>query len=303
MSFEIYARYSISRFIGIDFFHYIKVEFHIFALQERFAYAIQWPEIANEVCDSKNSRFMKIEIVVYNIESALKAQEGGADRIELCDNPGEGGTTPSYGTIQLVRENVSMDVYVMIRPRGGDFHYSGYEFHSMKRDISQCQKLSVDGVVFGILNTDGTLDKKRCQELIQQARPLKVTCHRAFDMTNDPFQALEDCIEVGFDRILTSGHQTQAIKGVELIGELIKKATGRIGIMPGSGVNETTVSEIVSKTGATEIHFSALAFRESEMIYRNKNIAGMGADEGSEFKLRTVDPEKVKAIRKLAEDV
>jgi copper homeostasis protein len=246
---------------------------------------------------------MQIEIVVYNIESALKAQEGGADRIELCDNPLEGGTTPSYGTIQLVRENVSTDVYVMIRPRGGDFHYSSYEFHSMKRDISQCQKLSVDGVVFGILNIDGTLDKKRCKELIQQAKPLKVTCHRAFDMTNDPFQTLEDCIEVGFDRILTSGHQAQAVKGAELIGELIIKARGRIAIMPGSGVNETTVTEIVSKSRATEIHSAAVGFRESDMTYRNKNIAGMGADEGSEFKLRTVDPEKVRAMRKLAEQV
>src|SRR3990170_219224 len=167
---------------------------------------------------------MKIEIVVYNIASALKAQEGGADRIELCDNPGEGGTTPSYGTIELVRQNVSMDVFVMIRPRGGDFCYSSYEFHSMKRDISQCQKLSVDGIVLGILNPDGTLDKKRCKELIDKARPLKVTCHRAFDMARDPYQTLEDCIEAGFDRILTSGQQPQAVKGVDLLRELIKRA-------------------------------------------------------------------------------
>lgn len=137
---------------------------------------------------------MTIEVVVYTIESAIRAQEGGADRIELCANPSEGGTTPSYGTIELVRQNISMDLYVMIRPRGGDFCYSRYEFHSMKRDISQCQKLSVDGFVFGILTTDGTLDIKRCKELIDKIRPLKVTCHRAFDMTRDPFEALEDCI-------------------------------------------------------------------------------------------------------------
>src|SRR6478735_4896369 len=245
---------------------------------------------------------MKLEIVVYNIESALRAQEGGADRIELCDNPGEGGTTPSYGTIELVRQNVSMDVFVMIRPRGGDFCYSSYEFHSMKRDISQCQKLSVDGVVFGILNPNGTLDKKRCKELIEQARPLKVTCHRAFDMARDPFEALEDCIEVGFDRILTAGQQAQAVKGASLIGQLIKKASGRIAIMPGSGVNENTVEEILKKSGATEIHFSATSFRESAMTFRNPNIAGMGSDEGAEFKVRTVDPERVRAMRKLAEN-
>jgi copper homeostasis protein len=246
---------------------------------------------------------MTIEIVVFNIESAMKAQEGGADRIELCENPGEGGTTPSYGTIELVRQNLSIDVFVMIRPRGGDFHYSSYEFHAMKRDISQCQKLSVDGVVFGILNPDGTIDKKRCKELIDKARPLKVTCHRAFDMARDPFEALEDCIEAGFDRILTAGQQAQAVKGAELLEQLIKKAHGRIAIMPGSGVNENTVEEIVKKSGAKEIHFSASTFRESEMKFRNPQIAGMGSDEGAEFKLRVVDPERVKKMRKLAESV
>jgi copper homeostasis protein len=244
---------------------------------------------------------MTVEVVVYNIESAFKAQEGGADRIELCENPGEGGTTPSYGTIDLVRQNLSIDVYIMVRPRGGDFHYSNFEFHAMKRDLSMCQKLSVDGVVFGILNPDGTLDKKRCKELIDKARPLKVTCHRAFDMTRDPFEALEDCIEVGFDRILTAGQQAQAVKGTGLIKQLIEKANGRIKIMPGSGVNENTVEEIVSKTGAKEIHFSAMASRPSAMVFQNSSIAGMGSAEGTEFTVRTVDPDKVRLIRELAE--
>lgn len=244
---------------------------------------------------------MKLEVVVYNIESALRAQEGGADRIELCDNPGEGGTTPSFGVIESVRQNVNLDVFVMIRPRGGDFHYSNYEFHCMKRDIDQCQKISVDGVVLGILNADGTIDKKRCKELIDRARPLKVTCHRAFDMTRDPFEALEDCIEVGFDRILTSGHQTSAIKGVPLIAELVAKANGRIAIMPGAGVNEETVEPIVDVTGAQEIHFSAIGSRESGMKYRNAAIVGMGTEEGSEFKLRTVNPDRVRKMRELAE--
>ncbi|MFZ6013293.1 MAG: copper homeostasis protein CutC [Bacteroidota bacterium] len=246
---------------------------------------------------------MTVEIVVYNIDSALKALDGGADRIELCENPGEGGTTPSYGTIDIVRQNLGIDVFVMIRPRGGDFHYSSYEFHAMKRDISQCQKLSVDGIVLGILTADGRIDKKRCKELIDKARPLKVTCHRAFDMTRDPFEALEDCIEAGFDRILTSGQQTQAVKGVALIGELVKRANGRIAIMAGSGVNENTVEEIVQKTGVEEIHFSATTAKESPMQFRNQQIAGMGSDEGSEFKLRTVDPERVRKIRAMAERI
>lgn len=242
---------------------------------------------------------MLFEIVVFSIEAALKAQEGGADRIELCDNPGEGGTTPSYGVIEVVRQHISMDVYIMIRPRGGDFLYSSYEFHAMKRDISQCQRLSVDGVVFGILNADGTIDKKRCKELIDKARPLKVTCHRAFDMTRDPFEALEDCIEAGFDRILTSGQQMKAIAGVDLIAELQKRADGRIIIMPGSGVNEDNIEEIVKKTQVNEVHFSAADTREGGMIYRNPQIAGMGSEQGAEFMLRIADPEKIRRMREL----
>ena len=244
---------------------------------------------------------MIVEVVVYNIHSAMKAEEGGADRIELCDSPGDGGTTPTLGTVEVVRKNVNLDVYVMIRPRGGDFCYTSYEFHAMKRDISHCQKLSVDGVVFGILNPDGTIDKKRCGELIKKVRPLKATCHRAFDMTRDPFEALEDCIEVGFDRILTSGQQPQVIKGVELIAALNKKAKGRIVIMPGAGVNEDTVQTVVSATGVDEIHCSAFAFDESKMLYRNSKITGMGSDEGGEYKIRTVDPLRIKKIRSLAE--
>lgn len=244
---------------------------------------------------------MLLEVVVYNVDSALRAQEGRADRIELCDNPADGGTTPSYGIIEGVRQNLSLDVFVMIRPRGGDFHYSTYEFYAMKRDIDQCQKLSVDGVVLGILNPDGTIDKKRCKELIDRARPMKVTCHRAFDMTRDPFEALEDCIEIGFDRILTAGQRAKAIEGADLIAALIGKADGRIAIMPGSGVNENTVEEIVRRTRTKEIHFSATIFRESEMKFRNQNIAGMGDDEGAEFKLRSVDPDRIRKMRLLAE--
>jgi copper homeostasis protein len=171
----------------------------------------------------------------------------------------------------------------------------------MKRDISQCQKLSVDGVVFGILNPDGTIDKKRCKELINQVRPLKATCHRAFDMTRDPFDALEDCIEVGFDRILTSGQQAQAVLGTPLLRELIQKAKGRIVIMPGSGINEETVGAVVKETGANEIHFSAAVMRESEMTFRNPMIASMGDAPDEALTIRTVDPERVRNIRGLAE--
>lgn len=215
---------------------------------------------------------MIIEIVVFNIESAIQAQLGGADRIELCDNPAEGGTTPSVGVIEQAKKNLNIDVYVMIRPRGGDFCYSDHEFAAMQRDIEICKQLKVEGVVFGILTSDGRVDHNRNKTLIDLARPMKVTCHRAFDMTRDPGEALEDCISIGFDRILTSGQQPHAIKGVDLISQLIKRSNGRIIIMPGSGVNEETVGEIVSKTEATEIHFSARRFVASKNSSHNKLI-------------------------------
>ncbi len=238
------------------------------------------------------------EVVVYNIESALNAQEGGADRIELCDNPGGGGTTPSLGTIEVLREALDISLFVMIRPREGDFCYSALEFKAMKRDIAHCKELGVDGVVFGILSPDGTLDRKRCGELVELARPLQVTCHRAFDMTKDPFAALENCVEAGFDRILTSGQKARALEGVPLIGELVEKSRGRISIMAGCGVNEESVEEIAGNTGINEIHLSAETTRDSLMKYKNPNIKGMGSTTGKEYVVGTVSAERVREIRK-----
>ena len=235
----------------------------------------------------------KLEVVAYNIESALRAQHGGADRIELCADPGEGGTTPAYGTIEVVRQNINVDLYVMIRPRGGDFEYSSYEFHAMKRDMAQAQKLSADGVVFGILQRDGSVDKKRCAELIQRARPLKVTCHRAFDRTRDPFQALEDCIEIGFDRILTSGMAPTAPEGANVLRELVARAGDRIIIMPGSGVNDTNLTQLIEITRAKEYHSSAVAYRKSTMEYVNPDLKAMGSDATHEFEVRTCDVGKI----------
>jgi copper homeostasis protein len=244
---------------------------------------------------------MTIEIVVYNLESALLAKQGGADRIELCDNPGEGGTTPSLGMIQRVREKVNLDLFVMIRPRGGDFLYCQDEFEIMKTDIMAAKRAGAEGVVFGILTSDGRIDTARCTELIQLSRPMQVTCHRAFDMTKDLSQAIEDCIGCGFDRILTSGGKLRAIDGIDTIANLNRQAQKRISIMPGSGVSEENVSELISKTGATEIHFSAVSFRESDMTWRNNNISGMGNAQNGEFVVRTVNPSKILNIRALAQ--
>lgn len=245
-----------------------------------------------------NSKII-IEIVAYNIESAIKAQEGGADRVELCDNPAEGGTTPSYGTIAQVRQHLTIDVFVMIRPRGGDFLYSVEEYHAMKKDIEACKRLSVDGIVLGILKADGTLDKEKCKRLIEFARPLKVTCHRAFDMTPDPIQAVEDCIEAGFDRILTSGQQQKAVEGTDLIRTIVQRAAGRIAVMPGSGIDENNIAEILSKTGVDQIHFSASKIRESKMIFRNDTIEGVGSQPAGEWSIRTIDPERIRTVRKI----
>jgi copper homeostasis protein len=242
---------------------------------------------------------MTIEIVVYNFESAVKAKEGGADRLELCDNPGEGGTTPSLGMIQRVRQQVNIDLFIMIRPRGGDFLYSEDEFEIMKSDIMAAKRAGADGVVIGILTVDGRLDSKRCTELIQLARPMQVTCHRAIDMTHDPLQTMEDCIGCGFDRILTSGGKLKAIQGVDVIAKMHQQANNRIQIMAGSGVDESNVAEIVTKTGVREIHFGAVASRGSGMTYRNSFISGMGSTSNTEFELRTVDPSIIQRIRKL----
>lgn len=216
---------------------------------------------------------MKIEIVVYNIESALEAQKGGADRIELCDNPGEGGTTPSVGIIELVRKNLNIEVYVMIRPRGGDFVYTNLEVEAMMRDIDICKELKIEGVVFGILNEEGRIDRERCKKLIEHARPLKVTCHRAFDMTRDAVEALEDCVEAGFDRILTSGRLPSAMEGSGLIRQLVQQAKNRIIIMPGGGINEQNVMELIREAGVSEIHFSAKLFQPSKNTRYNHLIS------------------------------
>lgn len=240
---------------------------------------------------------MITEVVVYNIESALHAQRGGADRVELCDNPGGGGTTPSSGAIAVVREVLDISLFVMIRPREGDFCYSDLEFEAMKHDIVRAKELGADGVVFGILSPDGTIDRQRNRELISLARPLKVTVHRAFDMTKNPTEALESCIEVGFDRILTSGQEEEAQQGIPLIRTLVREAKRRIVIMAGCGVREDTVEEIVEKTGIKEMHLSAGTTRTSRMQYRNGQISGMGTTAGKEYLIDTVSVSRVKEIR------
>jgi copper homeostasis protein len=212
----------------------------------------------------------KLEVIGFNVESSVAAQSCGADRIELCDNPGEGGTTPSYGFIKAARENLKIELYPIIRPRGGDFFYSDAEFEVMKTDVNTCKELGCDGVVIGILHADGTVDKERCKQLIELAYPMGVTFHRAFDRVKNAEQALEDIIEIGCERILTSGLVPAALDGAETLAALIKQADERIIIMPGSGVRSDNIIELAKKTGAVEFHTSARMNIDSKMNYINE---------------------------------
>ena len=217
-------------------------------------------------------RMVRIEIAVFNIESALNAAAAGAHRIELCDNPAEGGTTPSFGTMEAVRRRLNIDVMVMIRPRGGDFVYTPEEYEAMKSDIMAAKRLGIDGVVLGILDEEGRIDEARCAELIMLARPMVVTCHRAFDLTPDPMEALEACVRAGFDRILTSGRTPAAEQGTVLLRKLNEAAGERTIILAGVGINAGNVGSIIDETGVREVHFSARVYRESIARHHNPDV-------------------------------
>jgi len=251
--------------------------------------------------NKKTKPVIQLEVCANSVTSALAAQEGGAIRVELCENLAEGGTTPSYGEILLSRKLLHIKLYVLIRPRGGDFLYSDIEFEIMKADVQHCVETGCDGIVIGILHADGSVDKERCNELVKIAKQkgLGVTFHRAIDMCSDMSQALEDIIEIGCERILTSGGKSTAVEGVNTIAHLIEKAKGRIAIMPGAGINEATVADIVHFTGVREIHSSARKAIKSEMLFKNDHIL-MGYGEADEYSYSVTDAERVKNLISLA---
>ncbi|MCX7669734.1 MAG: thiamine phosphate synthase [Anaerolineae bacterium] len=237
-----------------------------------------------------------LEVVVDSVESALAAQEGGAQRVELCADLLEGGITPSAGMIAAVRRAVSIGVMVMIRPRGGDFCYSPAEFAVMQHDVRVAKDLGADGVVFGILTPAGDIDVERMAALIALARPLRVTCHRAFDMTRDPRRALADLIGLGVERVLTSGGESSALEGLDLLVELTQQAQGRIVVMPGGGITERNIGKIVAVTGAREVHVSAATTMEGPMSYRNTRTFMGGALRPPEFTRTVTDAARVRAM-------
>jgi copper homeostasis protein len=215
---------------------------------------------------------MILEIAVFNIQSAIAAANAGADRIELCENPADGGTTPSYGTLKIVREKISIPVFPIIRARGGDFFYTDEEFAVMKKDVSLCKELGFEGIVTGLLKKDANIDIEKTKRLIYLAYPMEITFHRAFDRTKNASQSLEDIIVCGCQRILTSGQVPNAFDGKDLIKQLIEQADNRIIIMPGSGVRSNNIKELAEYTGASELHSSARKSIKTEMEFVNENM-------------------------------
>jgi copper homeostasis protein len=240
---------------------------------------------------------ISIEVCVESLAAALAAQRGGATRIELCSALLEGGVTPSAGLIELARAETSIGLHVMIRPRGGDFCYTDEEFETMRRDISVAKKMGADGVVLGILNTSGHVDVERTRELVELARPLNVTFHRAFDMSADFFRALEDVCSTGADRLLTSGGEATVEQGAPVIERLVKAARGRIAIMACGGITAHNAARIIQQTGVREIHVGLRRCSPSPMLYQNPRIS-MGTVPEREYQRFQVLEEDVRNLRR-----
>jgi copper homeostasis protein len=215
---------------------------------------------------------IKLEIAVFSVEAALAAIEAGADRIEFCENPLEGGTTPSFGSLSTLITLTSKPIFPIIRPRGGDFLYTKNEFKVMRSDILMAKKLDYPGIVIGLLNQDGSIDVERTKRLVDIASPMEVSFHRAFDRCKDPFKALEDIIATGCKRILTSGQVPSAPNALELIQTLVKEAGDQIIIMPGSGVRGNNIATIKLETKAKEFHSSARKVVPTQMQFVNETM-------------------------------
>lgn len=238
---------------------------------------------------------MQVEVCAFSIESCLNAQRAGAHRVELCGGLYEGGTTPSYGLIERARVVLSIQLYVMIRPRGGDFCYDEDEFSVMQNDIQAAKKLGADGVVFGILLPNGKVDVIRTTELVELAKPMGVTFHRAFDMTIDPYEALEAVIQTGAERILTSGQQNTASEGHDLIQQLTQQAAGRIEIMAGSGVNADNAL-LLTETDVQALHLTGKATKAGAMTYRKSAVSMASVLPSDEYEITYSNELKIKAV-------
>lgn len=238
----------------------------------------------------------KLEICCYTAESALRAAQAGAHRIELCDNMAEGGTTPSWATIKQVVKQSQIPVNAIVRPRGGDFLYSYADYHIIKEDIAQIKLLGANGVVIGFLTPEGEIDLHRTAEVIGLAAPMEVTFHRAFDMCRDPFVAVKQLGKLGVTRILTSGGFANAEKGAHMIAQLVQHANDDIIIMPGSGINETNLRSLINITEATEYHSSAKVLVKGEMLFKNREVSMSGNEASDEFRHISVDTSQIEKM-------
>ena len=237
----------------------------------------------------------KLEISCFSTESAFLAERAGAHRIELCDNYFEGGTTPSYGTIKTVVEKLKIPVNVILRPRGGDFLYSSREFAGIIDDLKLVKDLGVNGVVVGFLKPNGEIDEKRIGRFVRIAHPIEVTFHRAFDMCKDPHEALEELVEAGVKRILTSGTRNTALDGAEMLLSFQKQARERIVIMPGAGINADNLKALIQKTVAFEFHSSAKTFQNSAMEFYSFGVS-MNGEKHDEYRKITVDTGQIRKM-------
>jgi copper homeostasis protein len=236
-----------------------------------------------------------IEVCVEGIDGLIAAQQAGADRVELCASLLEGGITPSFGTVREAMKLADIPFHVIVRPRGGDFLYSEAEFASMVADVAALSELGVAGVVVGCLTADGDIDEPRMRALVEAAGPLAVTCHRAFDMTRDPQEALEALIRSGVGRVLTSGQRDTAIEGIELIAALVKQAAGRMIILGCGALTPENIGMVRAKTGLTEMHFASLKDVPSGMRFRNPHVGMGGTELDREYRNTVTDRALVKA--------
>lgn len=243
-----------------------------------------------------------LECCVDSVESAMEAEKGGANRIELCSALVIGGLSPSKALFEKVKENVNIKIHVLLRPRFGDFCYTQFEHEIIKQEIRMFKELGADGVVIGTLNPDGSLNMEQMQELVEEANGMSITLHRAFDMSADPFKTLEDVKQLGIHTILTSGQRNSCIDGKELLGELVEKADGKVDILIGGGVDVSVIPMLYESTKATSYHMSGKVTLDSGMEYRKEDVS-MGVASMSEYQIWRTSAERVALVKQVLDEL
>ena len=243
-----------------------------------------------------------LECCVDSVESAIEAEKGGANRIELCSALVIGGLSPSKALFEKVKEQVNIKIHVLLRPRFGDFCYTDFEHEIIKKEIKMFKELGADGVVIGTLKSDGSLNLGQMKELVEEAEGMSITLHRAFDMCADPFRTLEEVKELGIHTILTSGQKNSCIDGKDLLGQLIKKANREVDILIGGGVDVSVIPALYESTGATSYHMSGKVTLDSEMQYRKEDVS-MGVASMSEYQIWRTSAERVSQVKLVLEEL